>query len=162
MKTEIKLTLTTLITSNIVEARNFYEKLLRQKPTIDSDSHVMYESGFSLWETSFAKSLVFGESFAPQNGECFNHELCFEVKDLEEMQTFLLDQNVPFINRLSEQPWGQLVMRIKDPDGRILELGEALEDTVARIWEETGNNREQTSRRTHIPLDVLDNYLPGK
>ncbi|WCL50609.1 VOC family protein [Leptospira sp. GIMC2001] len=160
MKQEIKLSLTTLITEDIKAARQFYEGCLNQIPSIDSENHVMYTSGFSLWERSYAENLVFGKKLNLKSGIDFSHEICFEAKALKPLEEFLLDKNVPFVNPLTEQPWGQLVMRIRDPDGRVIELGEPLLDTVSRIWLETGKNKEITSERTHIPMEVLDSYLP--
>lgn len=160
MKQEIKLTLTTLITSDLGKSRNFYENVLNQIPTIDSEIHVMYKSGFSLWDKSFAENLIFGKEFTNDLTDNFTHEICFESGNLEEMQKYLEKNKVTIVNPLSVQPWGQKVIRIADPDGRILELGEPLLDTVARIWKETGKDKLLTSQRTHIPLDALEHYLP--
>ncbi|MCC5816477.1 MAG: hypothetical protein JJT78_17130 [Leptospira sp.] len=44
--------------------------------------------------------------------QTFPHELCFEAANLEAMQEFLIEKNVPIINPLAEQPWGQMVIRI--------------------------------------------------
>ena len=152
--------LTTLVSDNYEAARQFYRDTLGLDTKVDSGSHVIFTSGLSIWEGTFARDLVFatnGADSAPR----FSHELCFDCEHLDEAEEFLQRRGVDFVHKIREQPWAQRVMRIRDPDGRYIEIGEPISMTVGRVYRET-QSREETSKRTYIPEEALDAFLSGK
>jgi hypothetical protein len=53
-----------------------------------------------------------------------------------------------------EQPWGQRVVRLYDPDGHIVEVGETME-AVAKRFLGKGLSAEETAGRTSIPVEFV-------
>ena len=149
--------LTTLISERFAETRRFYIEALGQTPTVDSGTHVMFESGISIWESAFAQRLVFGDEKRDTQPH-FSHELCFDCTELDDAYAALSAFGADFIHPIVEQPWAQRVMRVIDPDGRVLEIGEPLAMTIRRVYRETGS-REETSKRTFVPPEALDPFL---
>lgn len=149
--------MTTLVAGDFERTRRFYRDLLGLEAQIDSGSHIMFACGLSIWDGVFAKKLVFGSEdveISPQ----FSHELCFDSRELDAAQEQLRQEGVDFVHEIMEQPWAQRVMRVRDPDGRIIEVGEPLDMTVRRVYDETGS-KKRTSERTFIPESELDRFL---
>ncbi|MCC8174194.1 MAG: glyoxalase, partial [Odoribacter sp.] len=58
-----------------------------------------------------------------------------------------------------EELWGQRTIRFYDPDGHLIEIGEALPVFLTRIYKEEGGNLEATAKRTFMTVDVLKQFL---
>lgn len=88
-----------------------------------------------------------------------NLELCFET---EELDGFLqrLDRR-PEIRRLGgviEHGWGQRVVRLYDPDGHLIEVGEDM-GMVVRRFLASGMTLEEVSRRMDVSKPDLKRLL---
>ena len=81
-------------------------------------------------------------------------ELCFEVNDINPIWEEVSSKNIPLVHPLQEQPWGQLVFRIYDPDGHIIEVGEAIPVFVARFLSQ-GMTAQQVAERTSVPEEAV-------
>ena len=55
---------------------------------------------------------------------------------------------------MREQPWGQQVVRVRDPDGHIVEVGEPIPVFVARFLAQ-GMSVDEAAERTSVPADVV-------
>lgn len=158
---QTRLSLTALLVDDIKASRAFYEDGLQQSVTVDSEAHVSYEGGFSLWLRSMAVELITGTKAPPrqtsglQNLEC---ELSFECADIEAMRDRLLSLGHSLIHNIREEPWGQRLFRLCDPDGHVIEIGEPLIEALKRIHAQTGDI-ERTSKRTFVPVEVLQDLL---
>jgi hypothetical protein len=64
------------------------------------------------------------------------------------------ETGVEFVHPLREQPWGQRVVRVYDPDGHIVEVGEPIPVFVARFLGQ-GMSMEQAAERTSVPVEVV-------
>lgn len=60
----------------------------------------------------------------------------FEEVNLEKVQENLKKEGVDFVHEIREQPWRQQVLRIYDPSYNIIEIGESLNHTIYRLWQE--------------------------
>jgi uncharacterized glyoxalase superfamily protein PhnB len=66
----------------------------------------------------------------PYHGEHMgrdNIDLYFTTAGLHETQEKLKEAGVVFIHEIQKCPWGENVLRIYDPDGHIVEIGDANE-----------------------------------
>jgi hypothetical protein len=61
---------------------------------------------------------------------------------------------VAVVHPLREQPWGQRVLRVYDPDGHIVEVGEPMPAVIMRFLAE-GLSPEAIAQRTAMPLDIV-------
>lgn len=140
-----------IMVKDMAVSRKFYEELLERKVLADFGPVIGYEGGFSIWQVDHAYSILFNKKFddgsAPGRK---NMELCFEVNDINPIWAEVSSKNIPLVHPLQEQPWGQLVFRIFDPDGHIVEIGEAIPVFVARFLSQ-GMTVQQVAERTSVP-----------
>jgi catechol 2,3-dioxygenase-like lactoylglutathione lyase family enzyme len=148
----------TLITvENIEKSKWFYEIVLRQKIKYDFEQNILFESGISIHLKSHFNSIPGFESFQIQPGSK-NIELYFEDEYLQKAEAELEKYGIKFIHKIQEQPWKQLVFRVLDPDGYIVEIGESMETLVKRLHGE-GLNAQEISNATGLPEDFILNTL---
>ena len=88
-------------------------------------------------------------------------EICFEESDFDGFLKRL--ERFPGIDRLgtvTEQGWGQRVVRFYDPDGHIIEVGEEMKTVIERFLA-TGMTLEEVSVRTDVSVGDLTKLLNG-
>ena len=80
-------------------------------------------------------------------------ELYFEENEMDGFAEKLKnsDFQISYVNENMVHDWGQRVIRIYDPDGHIIEIGEALE-YVAKRFLKDGMNVEQVAAKTQLPV----------
>lgn len=140
---------------DMARSRQFYENLLHQKVAMDHGPNVGFEGGFALWQVDHACQTIFGSS-VDAGGQlgCRNIELYFETDELDTIWVQVTQADVPLVHPVHEQPWGQRVFRIYDPDGHIVELGEPMPVVIARFLS-GGLSAEDTAQRTSMPLEIV-------
>jgi catechol 2,3-dioxygenase-like lactoylglutathione lyase family enzyme len=137
---------------DMAASRRFYEELLGQTVSADFGPNVGFEGGFALWQVAHACEIVYGR--APESDSALgrdNLELYFETGDLDAAWKQLEEHGIRAVHPIVEQPWGQRVLRVADPDGHVVELGEPVPVFVQRFLAQ-GLTVEQTAERTGIPL----------
>ena len=144
-----------LFVRDIQASRRFYEEPLGQEVEMDFGANVGYKGGFAIWQVDSAFQMVF-EGPADAEGRLGrdNFELYFESPDLDAVWTRLSSQEVEVVHALREQPWGQRAIRICDPDGHIVEIGEPMPIVVARFLAQ-GMTAEAVAERTFMPLEFV-------
>ena len=142
-------------------SRRFYEDLLGQEVEMDFGPNVGYKAGFALWQADHAYSVMFDP--APDVGEKLgrdNLEIYFEVDDLDGLWAELMAAGTAMVHPIREQPWGQRVGRVYDPDGHIVEVAEPMPVTVRRLLD-AGLTAEQVAARTAMPLPFIERVAAG-
>ena len=144
-----------LFVRDIQASRRFYEELLGQEVEMDFGANVGYKGGFAIWQVDSAFEMIFAR---PSDAEARlgndNFELYFESSDLDSVWTQLSRQEVELVHPLREQPWGQRVIRILDPDGHVVEIGEPMPFVIARFLAQ-GMTPEAVAERTLMPLEFV-------
>lgn len=107
---------------DIEKSVNFYKELFGMQVLRDFDGNVILSDGLVLqdkkiWEGFIGKEVT---------GKANDAELYFETKDLDAFQAKLdlTDIEFEYVNEMMEHSWGQKIIRIYDPDGHIIEVGE--------------------------------------
>ena len=142
-----------VMVEDVAVSRRFYEDVLGQEVAFDFGPNVSFAGGaFAIWQVDHAHETLFGEP----SGEVGRGgmELYFESDDLDEVVERFREASVPFVHPLREQPWGQRVVRVRDPDGHIVEVGEPIPVFVARFLQQ-GMSAEEASERTSVPVAVV-------
>ena len=67
---------------------------------------------------------------------------------------------VEFVHDVAEQPWRQLTVRILDPDGHMIEVGERMDVCLQRLAA-TGMTEEEIAESTTMPLEAVQFLLAG-
>ncbi|MGI5839381.1 MAG: VOC family protein [bacterium] len=142
-----------IVVEDMVRARDFYENVLGQKLKYDFGENIQYEGGFSLHLGAHYRRLLGVEEHVPVRA-AHNYELYFETDALDETYDRLRRYSVRFLHELREQPWGQRVMRIYDPDENVIEIGESME-AVARRFHRQGMTPAEICRRTSLPSEFV-------
>ena len=146
---------TAVFVKNITASRKFYEQLLQQRVEMDNGPHVSFGT-FSVWHVDHANESIFGK----QRGDAGqlganNLELCFETEDLDQTWNRASESGAKVIHPVLEQPWGQRVFRMVDPDGHIFSVAEPLTALVRRLLDQ-GLSIEEVAERTAIPPEVVN------
>lgn len=147
-----------IVVENIERSKKFYDALFGLKVLADFDGNVVLTEGLALqdrsvWERLIQKKVVPGDSDA---------ELYFEENNMDAFikKLELYPDPIHYLNKPMEHDWGQRVVRIYDPDGHVIEVGEAM-DFVARRFFEAGMSLEEVSVKTQLPLDQVRGICQG-
>ena len=143
-----------IVVDDMARSRQFYEQLLGQKVKFDFGVDVAFEGDFTIHLKSHFQSLLGDATKYPITTKAHNGELYFDAADLEAIYQRLQAAGVEFIEAIQEQPWGQRAMRLYDPDGHIIEVGEPLESTVQRFYRQ-GWSIERIAKKTGMPHEFI-------
>lgn len=148
-----------LSVADVRVSRAFYQELFGLEVNHDYGINVSFTCGLALqqdfaWLTGVPADSVMRQSH--------NLELCFETEDFD---GFLkrLDRR-PDIRRLGdvvEHGWGQRVVRLYDPDGHLIEVGEDM-GMVVRRFLASGLTMEEVSARMDVSLGDLKKLLDAQ
>jgi catechol 2,3-dioxygenase-like lactoylglutathione lyase family enzyme len=122
-----------IVVEDMERSRRFYEQLLGQKVKFDFGLDVPFEGDFTIHQRAHFQTLLGDATQPPIAGKAPWGELYFESGELDATYQRLNEAGVEFIHPIIEQPWGQRAMRLYDPDGHILEIGEPMEAVVWRL-----------------------------
>lgn len=149
-----------LFVKNIKVSRKFYEEILEQKVHTDNGLFIRFEDGLSIWQVNHALHNIYdkkaGCDMPSQEGKQF--ELNFETEDLDGIYKRIVKSGMEFIHTIREQPWGQRVFRLYDPDGHIVELAEPIEKVMIRLYGE-GMAIEEISKKTSTLVSIVQDTL---
>ena len=122
-----------IFVEDMVRSRAFYVELLGLPVCMDHGLNIVIaDEKLSLWQRDSAESVIYGQTEVPKPGRP-RFELYFEAEEFDQVASKLEKQGVPFLNPLAEMPWGQMAMRVLDPDGHIVEIAEPLSTTIRRM-----------------------------
>jgi catechol 2,3-dioxygenase-like lactoylglutathione lyase family enzyme len=113
-----------IFTKDIAASKAFYHELLGLGVMHDSDTFVLLEGNLGLHRADvfygYIEKLYQGESMGRDN-----LDLYFTVDALGEAEQKLRSAGVTFIHGIRKCDWGESVFRVYDPDGHIVEIGDA-------------------------------------
>lgn len=142
---------TLLAVEDMERSKEFYREVLGQEVVTDLGANVTLSCGLALQTMDTWKHLIGREqvTLSHHAGEVY-----FETEDLDSFWESLQSKSISFVHPIREQPWGQRVLRIYDPDGHIIEVGETI-PTVVRRFLSQGLTLEEVARRMDVPLEYL-------
>ncbi len=147
-----------IFVEDVDRSREFYDGLLGQEVNIDMGLNVSFKGGFALWQVDHASEMIYGH--APDRTDRLgrqNFELYFETPDLDALSVRLSEAGVEFVQSLREQPWGQRVFHVHDPDGHVVELGELMDAVFVRLLDQGYVRRSSGSPYRHAAGDGQPN-----
>jgi catechol 2,3-dioxygenase-like lactoylglutathione lyase family enzyme len=102
----------------------FYKELFGLQILKEFEGNVILTEGLVLQDKKIWEQLIEREvSFYGNSAELY-----FVENDLEGFQR-KLDQSafaIDYLHKLKEYPWGQRAIRLYDPDGHLIEIGESI------------------------------------
>jgi len=147
-----------LLVKNIEKSKYFYNVVLGQKIIMDFGRNVGFEGGLAIWESDYALNLIFQDKTRDIKVGANNAEIYFESEDLDDLYTRLLKEKIKIIHPIREQPWGQRVFRLYDPDNHIVEFAESMESVVLRLNRQ-GLSLEEIAKKSMMPLPFIQMAL---
>ncbi|MGE5403887.1 MAG: VOC family protein [Candidatus Saccharibacteria bacterium] len=150
----IKFSSSVLLVEDVYKSRKFYQDFLEQVVEMDHGECVVFAGGFAIWERDYALKLIFGQTRDLPGERDHAFELYFETETLDEVVDKLNNAKVELVHPMVEQPWGQRVIRVYDPDRYIVEIGEPMSATIKRYLNQ-GMTVDEAAARTSMPVEVV-------
>jgi len=141
---------------------DFYTNVLGFTVVMNNgDLNYLFKEGLAIWQitddnmipTKLGKENIYNSKAASR------FEICFETEDLDEVYETLKAKEVNLLHEINTEIWGQRNIRFYDPDGHLIEAGEAMPIFLKRIFEEEGGDIEATAKRTFTTPDVIRHFL---
>lgn len=147
-----------IVVSDIEQSKRFYQELFGLGIVMDFGENVILTEGLVLQEKKLWENLIGTEVKAAAN----DAELYFEENDMDGLIKKLKGSTFPihYVHLPMEHEWGQRVIRIYDPDGHMIEIGETLE-FVARRYLMSGMTVSETAKKTQLPIDIVKEIEVG-
>lgn len=147
---------TVLSVADIHASRKFYEDLFGLELYQDYGINICFTGGLSLqqefdWLVNLPKDRI---CTRPHNMELYFEEKNFD-NFMEKLKGF---PSVRLLGGVVEHGWGQRVIRLYDPDGHLIEVGECMK-TVIRRFLNTGLTMKETAERMDVSVKDLETLL---
>lgn len=144
-----------LVTEDPERSKGFYQELFGLHVLADFGGNIMMTEGIVLQERKLWEKCV-GDRIIPQ-GKAF--ELYFEEDDLKSFLDRLKQRlyDISSFNQFEEE-WGQRKVRLCDPDGHLIEVGESMKAVVRRLQKD-GLEAAEIARRTHMLLEQAEAWM---
>ena len=147
-----------LAVSDMERSLAFYENMLGLSVIADYGANKTLTGGVCL------QTLDTWQDFIDGAPVCFGGnaaELYFTTNDFDAFAQKLETLQVRYVHPPKEYAWGQRVVRMFDPDGHVLEIGEPL-SAVCRRFEKQGMTPEQIAVRMDVPIQTVEECLKQK
>lgn len=114
-----------IVVKDIEASKRFYKDLFGLDVILDNDGNVILTEGLVLQDKHIWESFI--QKDVTERGH--DAELYFEEKDIDGMLKKLDESpyEIEYINRDLKHSWGQRVIRLYDPDGHVIEIGEPID-----------------------------------
>ena len=148
---------TMLVVKYLKQSEAFYKEVLGLRTLVDLEIHAVLSGGLALQTEESWKQFTGAEVVYEANAM----ELYFEEDQFEAFAAKLEAlTSVRIITRVEPQSWGQRIVRFCDPDGHIIEVGEAMQ-AVCRRFANQGMTIEAIAERMNVPVKAVKAYLRG-
>ncbi|SEA83928.1 Catechol 2,3-dioxygenase [Eubacterium aggregans] len=152
----MKFKLPLLAVQNVDVSKKFYQRFFDQDVVMDLGKNVTFSGGFAIqedfpWLTDIDPSSVVSKSH--------NMELYFEVEDFNAFLKRLEGQeSIVYVHPPKKHEWQQRVLRIYDPDGHMIEIGESMA-VIARRYLAQGLSVEAVSEMIQHPVAFVESCI---
>ena len=148
---------TMLVVKDLKQSEAFYKEVLGLRTLVDLEIHAVLSGGLALQTEESWKQFTGAEVVYEANAM----ELYFEEDQFDAFAAKLEAlTSVRIIPRVEPQSWGQRIVRFCDPDGHIIEVGEAMQ-AVCRRFANQGMTIEAIAERMNVPVKAVKAYLRG-
>lgn len=148
----IRFTTALLAVKDVEVSKAFYHDLFDQTVTLDLGKNVTLSGGFALQQ---GFDWLTGVPAETMHWQSHNMELYFEVDDFDSfLDKLTTHPEVRLVHPPKKHAWQQRVVRLYDPDGHIIEVGEAMA-VIARRYLHEGCSVEETAKIIQHPVDFV-------
>jgi catechol 2,3-dioxygenase-like lactoylglutathione lyase family enzyme len=146
-----------LVVSDMERSKTFYKTVLGLNVEVDLGANATLTGGISL------QTLETWRQFTDKDNVTFYNnavELYFEEDHFDTFIATKLDK-VNLVHPTKECPWGQRVIRLYDPDGHVIEVGENMRIVTQRFIN-NGLSIAETATRMGVPESYVKNMTENK
>lgn len=143
-----------LAVGDIAASKRFYHDVMGMDVISDFGANITLTGGISLQTLETWEEFIGGKSVVLRNNAV---ELYFEETDIDAFLKRLRSFDIEYVHDVKEHGWGQRVVRFYDPDGHIIEVGEAME-TVVKRFRDSGMTDGQVAERMDVPLEYVRGF----
>ena len=142
-----------IVVKDIERSKAFYKGLFGLEVLADYNGNVVLTEGLVLQDESIWASLL----NKPISQYTNNAELYFEENDMDWFIKKLnqCEKPIRYVTEFMQHEWGQRVVRLYDPDGHLIEVGESM-DFVARRFLQQGYSIEETAAKTQMAYKKVE------
>lgn len=142
-----------LAVRDVERSKRFYHDLFGQDVVMDLGRNVTFSGGFAIQE-DFAWLTDLPEDSVKERSH--NMELYFETEDFDGFLS-LLDSRpeVELVHPPKKHAWQQRVVRLYDPDGHMIEVGESM-DCLAKQYLREGRSVRETADLIQHPEEFVE------
>lgn len=136
---------------DIEKSKAFYKEVLGLRTVSDFGANAVLTGGLALQTEESWKSFIEKDiSYQSNDGEIYFEEDSFDdfIKKLDKID------NIEYVHKVKEHPWGQRVVRFYDPDHHIIEVGKNMK-IVCKRFLDTGMTQEEVAQRMDIPIKAV-------
>jgi catechol 2,3-dioxygenase-like lactoylglutathione lyase family enzyme len=145
-----------IFVKDINVSKQFYCNLLKQEIENDFGNNVSLKCGISLWQIPDWHYL--NNNFYNRKAGNKAFEIYFETDNIEEIALNIGNLNSKMLHEIIEESWGQKTVRIFDPDGNLIEIGEKLEVFIRRL-SNSGLTLQQVAEKTGVPVNQIEKLI---
>ncbi len=146
-----------LVVTDMERSVAFYREVLGLRKIMDFGVNVTLTGGVSLQtRESWQEFIEAAPDALVWRGRV--SELYFEEDDFDAFAAQLKQRDISYVHGVKEHAWGQRVVRIYDPDGHILEIGENMK-TVCKRFLDSGMTEEEAAQRMDVPLRFIKSCI---
>lgn len=150
----VKYVSTLLAVKDMAASKRFYHDVLGMDVISDFGANVTLSGGISLQTLDTWQEFIGGKNVVLRNNAV---ELYFEETAIDAFLKRLRSFDIEYVHDIQEHSWGQRVVRFYDPDGHIIEVGEAME-TVVKRFRDAGLTDDQVAVRMDVPLEYVRGF----
>lgn len=158
---------TVLFVNNVEKSKKFYTEVMGEEIELDLGLNIGFKSGLAIWDGNYGRKVIFEDSGSELKSKDENFsskkmlEVYYETDDMEKTYEILKNSGTEFVHSIKEQPWCQLTVRILDPDGHMIEVGERMDVCIKRLFK-SGKTPKQIAVSTTMPAEIVNYMLQMK
>lgn len=109
-----------IVVTDVEKSKVFYKDLFGLDVVTEQEGNAVLTEGLVLQDVGIWKQTLGSEIVFFHNAS----ELYFEERDIERFAERLeaYEEEIRYVDRLTELPWGQKLLRFYDPDGHLIEV----------------------------------------
>lgn len=140
-----------LVVADMERSLAFYETVLGLRVVLDFGANKSLTGGLCLQTLETWRDFLGTDRIAFGGNDA---ELYFEEDQFDAFSERLNTLPIQYVHPVKEHRWGQRAVRFYDPDGHIIEVGEAM-TAVCRRFLDSGLTPEQTAERMDVSLEYV-------
>ena len=111
-----------------------------------------------MWQldNAYPISKFLGEKYSAKGNS--NLEICYETDEFTAVVEELKQLPIKYLHQVVEEKWGQLTLRIYDPERNLVEIGESMPCFIKRLKAQ-GLSDDELSKKVGLPIEMIKQYL---